>query len=496
MKKKKKFISLLLSVLIALTSSCFSFFAYAVTDFSKDYTLQIYYYDANNEFVEVTEQVQVMEQYDVQLYACLVYSDGTVWDMTTSGMPIGLEGYTVDWTSDARYLAFCENNDGNVHGYDATKGEAIRNWIKNEVGTIPVVGKSLATAILNMLENGAYDIDDLDTEDVTKILSSLLATMGLSEYEEQLTASLKEYLDKYDVGITATLKDSEGNAVSADTVRVLVLKSDALLSDVIPNAAFIKNYDDIPRKVAVGYEMDLEGIITPVRTHYTCTWTVTGELGILASELATVDENGHFTALKEGTVQVKVSPDVEGMTQKLTDAFNALAAAGELADNESIAKAILLILGIKSDSDDYSTLLAIINAVLESGVDVNGVIEFSQENLTPLVNFILYVIYQDSVTIEIVSPGAIPIESFEVSGTTDITEGETSEFSIVNVMPKGAVAHDYKVSIENEEYAVQTEKNGLTVLGIDGSTWNNNYVTPNKTNLVVNMEGLTVKTQL
>lgn len=496
MKKKKKFISLLLSVLIALTSSCFSFFAYAVTDFSKDYTLQIYYYDANNEFVEVTEQVQVMEQYDVQLYACLVYSDGTVWDMTTSGMPIGLEGYTVDWTSDARYLAFCENNDGNVHGYDATKGEAIRNWIKNEVGTIPVVGESLATAILNMLENGAYDIDDLDTEDVTKILSSLLATMGLSEYEEQLTASLKEYLDKYDVGITATLKDSEGNAVSADTVRVLVLKSDALLSDVIPNAAFIKNYDDIPRKVAVGYEMDLEGIITPVRTHYTCTWTVTGELGVLASELATVDENGHFTALKEGTVQVKVSPDVDGMTQKLTDAFNALAAAGELADNESIAKAILLILGIKSDSDDYSTLLAIINAVLESGVDVNGVIEFGQENLTPLVNFILYVIYQDSVTIEIVSPGAIPIESFEVSGTTDITEGETSEFSIVNVMPKGAVAHDYKVSIENEEYAVQTEKNGLTVLGIDGSTWNNNYVTPNKTNLVVNMEGLTVKTQL
>ena len=110
--------------------------------------------------------------------------------------------------------------------------------------------------------------------------------------------------------------------------------------------------------------------------------------------------------------------------------------------------------------------MAIINAVLESGVDVNGVIEFSQENLTPLVNFILYVIYQDSVTIEIVSPGAIPIESFEVAGTTDITEGETSEFSIVNVMPKGAVAHDYKVSIENEEYAVQTEKNGLTVLGI------------------------------
>lgn len=496
MKKYKKLLSVFLSVIIALTSSCFSFFAYAVTDFSKDFTLQIYYYNANNEFVEVTEQVQVMEQYDVQLYACLVYSDGTVWDMTTSGMPIGLEGYSVDWTSDARYLAFCENNDGKVHGYDATKGEAIRNWIKNEIGTIPVVGESLANAILNTLENGAYDIDDLDTEDVTKILSGLLATMGLSEYEEQLTASLKEYLDKYDVGITATLKDSEGNAVANDTVRVLVLKSDSLLSDVIPNAAFIKNYDDIPRKVAVGYEMDFEGIITPVRTHYTCTWTVTGELGVLASELATVDENGHFTALKEGTVQVKVSPDVEGMTQKLTDAFNALAAAGELVDNEAIAKAILLILGIESSSDDYSTLLAIINAVLESGVDINGVIEFSQENLTPLVNFILYVIYQDAVTIEIVSPDAIPIESFEVTGTTDITEGETSEFSIVNVMPNGAVAHDYEVSIENEEYAVQTEKNGLTVLGIDGSTWNNNYVTPNKTNLVVNMEGLTVKTQL
>lgn len=496
MKKYKKLLSVFLSVIIALTSSCFAFFAYAVTDFSKDFDFQIYYYDANNEFVEVTEQVQVMEQYDVQLYACLVYSDGTIWDTTTSGMPIGLEGYTVDWTSDARYLAFCENNDGKVHGYDATKGEAIRNWIKNEVGTIPVVGESLANAILDTLENGPYDIDDLDTEDVTQIMSGLLATLGLSQYEEQLTASLKEYLDKYDVGITATLKDSEGNSVASDTVRVLVLKSDALLSDVIPNAAFIKNYDDIPRKVAVGYEMDFEGIITPVRTHYTCTWTVTGELGVLASDIATVDETGHFTALKEGTVQVKVSPDVEGMTQKLTDAFNALAAAGELVDNEAIAKAILLILGIDSNSDDYSTLLTIINAVLESGVDVNGVIEFGQENLTPLVNFILYVIYQDAVTIEIVSPGAIPIESFEVAGTTDITEGETSEFSIVNVMPNGAVAHDYKVSIENEEYAVQTEKNGLTVLGIDGSTWNNNYVTPNKTNLVVNMEGLTVKTQL
>lgn len=496
MKKTKKMFSLLLAMIILVTSTCFAFFAYAVADFSKDFDLQVYYYNSNNEFVEVTEQLQVMEQYDIQLYACLVYSDGTVWDTTTSGMPIGLEGYTVDWTSDARYLAFCENNDGKIHGYDATKGEAIRNWIKNEVGTIPVVGESLASAILNALENGAYDIDDLDTEDVTKILNGILTTMGLEQYSDQLTASLKEYLDKYDVGITATLKDAEGNSVDSDTVRVLVLKSDALLSDVIPNAAFIKKYDDIPRKVAVGYEMDFEGIITPVRTHYTPTWTVTGQYGVLGSELATVDENGHFTALKEGTVQIKVSPDVEGMTQKLTDAFNALAAAGELVDNEAIAKAILLILGIQSGTDDYNTLLTIINAVLNSGVDVNGVIEFGQDNLTPLVNFILYVIYQDSVTIEIVSPGAIPIESFEVEGTTDITEGEVSDFSIVNVMPKGAVAHDYNVSIENEEYAVQTEKNGLSVLGIDGSTWNNNFVTPNKTNLVVSMEGLTVKTEL
>lgn len=484
----KKIISLFLAVVMFLTSMSVSLFAFAVDDFTAGYDFQIYYYDENNEFVEVTKQVEVMEQYEVQLYACLVYGDGTVWNITQSGMPSGMENYSLDWTSDARYLAFCCNNDGNVRGYDATKGEAIRNWLDAEVATIPVVGESLKKTILALLDNDVTDIDDLDTEDVIKIVNGVLESMGLQEYEEQLDASIAEYLNKFDVGITATLKDENGEAVASDTVRVLVLKSDELLSDVVPNAAFIKNHDSIPTTVAVGYEMDLEGIITPVRTHYSCTWTVTGKYGVLGSDLATVDENGHFTALSEGEVQVKVSPDINGLTQKITDAFNAFGSMGDLIDNESIAKALLLILGIKEGSDNYTTLVSIVTKILESGVTVDGTIQFTQENLAPLVNFILYVMYQDTVSIKIVAPEDIPITSYELSGNFSVNEGESSTLSFVNVKPDGAVAHDYILSIENEEYAVMTDS--LTFMGIDGSTWNNNYVTSNKTKLICRMDGI------
>ncbi|MFR5876450.1 MAG: Ig-like domain-containing protein [Eubacterium sp.] len=489
MKKGKKILSVFLSIVLLITSCCVSFFAFAVDDLTEGYDFQIYYYNENNEFVEVTDQVQVMEQYDIQLYACLVYDDGTIWDMTTSGMPVGMENYSLEWHSDARYLAFCEDNDGKIHGYDATKGEAIRNWLHNEVGTIPVVGSTLESTLLALFDNDITDIDDLDTEDVIEIVNKALESMGLQDYEESLDASIAEYLNKFDVGITCYLKDENGNSVAQDTVRVLVLKSDKLLSDVVPNAAFIKNYDSIPTTVAVGYEMDLEGIITPVRTHYACEWTVTGQLGVLGSDLATVDENGHFTAISEGTVQVKVSPDINGLTAKLTEAFNALAKAGDLVDSESIAKAILLILGIESGSDNYTTLVSIISTILESGVTVDGVLTFTQDVIAPLANFILYVIYQDSITIKIVAPDAIPITSYELAGNFSVKEGESSALSFTNIKPDGAVAHDYKLTIENEEYAVMTDE--LTFLGIDGSTWNNNFITSNNTKLLCEMDGIT-----
>lgn len=479
---------MLLALVMLVTSCSLSLVAYAVDDYTKDYTLQIYYYNENKEFVEVTDQISVMEQYDVQLYACLVYSDGTVWNTTLSGMPVDLYDYTVDWTSDARYLAFCEDNDGKIHGYDATKGEAIRNWLDNEVGSIPVVGGVLKNAILKLIDNGVTDIDNMDTEDVTKVLDKALASINVDEETRaKLTTSLANYLNKFDVGITATLRDGKGKAVASDTVRVLVTKSDKLLSDVVPNAAFIKNYDSIPRKVAVGYEMDLDGIITPVRTHYKCEWTVTGSAGILGSDLAEVDENGHFVAKGVGKVQVKVSPDIKGLTSKLREAFEALSKAGDLVDSDTIAKAILLILGIPANSDNYTTLVSIITAIIDSGVvDGDGAMGFTDNVMTPLANFILYVIYQDAIDIEIVSPDAIPITSYNLSYDDSITEGESTNLKFTDVKPDGAVAHDYKLSLSNEEYAVFTDT--LTVLGIDGSTWNSNYVTPNKVTIQCEMD--------
>lgn len=478
------------------TSICASFFAFAVSDLTKGYDLQIYYYNENKEFVEVTEQLSVMEQEDIQLYACFVYDDGTIWDITTSGFPLGMEGYSIEWHSDARYLAFCEKNDGKIHGYDATKGEAIRNWLDNEVGTIPVVGNALKNLLLGMLDNKVTDIDNLDTEDVTKILDKALATINVDEeIRNKLTKSLADYLNKFDVGISAILRDADGNEVTRDTIRLLVLKSNKLLSDVIPNAAFIKNYDNIPRTVAVGYEMDLDGIITPVRTHYTCSWTVTGQLGVLGSDLAEVDKNGHFKAIGEGTVQVKVSPDINGLTESLSKAFGVIAAAGELVDTEMLAKAILLILGVPSNSDNYQTLVNIIKVIADAGViGDDGQLTFGADVMKPLANFILYVIYQDAVTIKIVKPSAIPIEDFTIEGNEKLEEGKTETLKITNVKPEGAVAHDYKVEVENEEYAVQTDD--LTFLGIDGSTWNANYVTSNDTNVVVTMDGLQKKFKL
>ena len=79
-----------------------------------------------------------------------------------------------------------------------------------------------------------------------------------------------------------------GNTITFDVENVYVLKSLELPATM---------------KVGLGNTTILEAVATPSYAHYTLTWTTSNEA------VATVDQQGHVTGVKEGTCTIKVTSD-------------------------------------------------------------------------------------------------------------------------------------------------------------------------------------------
>ena len=233
---------------------------------------------------EITERIEVQEYRTVQLGYTL--SGDTLQD-----------SYVV-WSSNLPLLADVDES-GKVTGYDYSKAAIIQLWLDENVRSLPLVGNTMASAIENAIFNSGYDLESVNTD----ILVSLVRGIA----GENIANSLKNYLDNMNVVITATLYSSDGNAVAADSVDVLVTQS--TLGSLAPTGIHITNKKSVPKTVAVGAAVQLYGAVTPVRLKQGVKWAVgSSVLDGESSKHATVDANGLVTFTSPGQVTVRVNP--------------------------------------------------------------------------------------------------------------------------------------------------------------------------------------------
>ncbi len=81
-----------------------------------------------------------------------------------------------------------------------------------------------------------------------------------------------------------------------------------------------------------------------------------------------------------------------------------------------------------------------------------------------------YAFVTDTITFNVVSQEDLPVESFDITGETEIDEGETTQLAITNVQPAGAYTGDLVWTSADPTVAV-VDQTGL-VTGLDGgSSW-------------------------
>lgn len=78
------------------------------------------------------------------------------------------------------------------------------------------------------------------------------------------------------------------------------------------------------------------------------------------------------------------------------------------------------------------------------------------------------ILFMDTITFTVVDPSELPVETFDIAGTASVSEGDTTQLAITNVVPAGAYTGDLAWSVEDPSIAV-IDQNGI-VTGLDGGT--------------------------
>lgn len=432
-KKALRFESLLL--VLALVVSClvpgFGSFVSNIDASAATHEIDIIDADGNS----VTDQLTVMESEQLQLSYKLI----------DCSMPDG--GYVV-WKSNTPLNASVDQT-GLVRGHDASKGAAVRLWLENDVKTVPIIGKTLANTLEDILFADNVNLDTMDTEAIVELVSTALGgTSGT--VTDSLLNSLRKRLNELDTTITLTLYDQYDTILAADSVHVLVTNSDKWYANVIPNGAFILNKDSLPTTVAVGGKLTIEGGVTPLRLGYGVTWSLeTDSIFKRASDYAEFDEGtGEITFLKEGTVTVKISPNADEIVDKLMSYINDLASLGNAVDTGDIAEIVQKVLGLNVSVSTVKFVIDIIAAVAGAGTNTADLITQAVKYVS---NWLLEATINDEITFTIVD--SLEIKSFSIGGNLEVEEGETSQLSITDVVPAGANSNNIVWSVEDESVA-------------------------------------------
>lgn len=475
----KRMLSILLAVLMAAGSMipAFSAFADGEGGIIGVYELQIFYDngvimpDFDDEEGKVQHIEYLKEGQKLQLKYHLV--DCTIPD----------NGW-VEWDSDTPTV--CDvTPDGLVRAFDSSKGAAVRLWLDNEVGTIPLVGKIIKAALEKALFNDKVNVDTMDTDQIIAIVDaafgedSVLAKY-IESYKGQLINSLREYLDKVNTTITCKMYDKEGTVIAEDSFQVCVQKSDDEWADLIPNGTHITNKYRLPTTVAKGSKLQLSACTTPTRLHMGVIYSVKNSSIFSSGKVvATVDSSGLVTFKNTGTVTILVSPDTEGFIDNILKYVNYVTTLPDSNGKVNCGKLADILIKYVGLDINRTVLVGILEAcfvIADIVEDTSNPVQLTKTAAKVLANIVYQFTTNDSITFTVVD--GIPVTDFEITGTnptekitvdnvdmlaTPVKEGDVIAFGIDNVKPEAADASDIVWTSSNPAIAsVDPETGAVT----------------------------------
>lgn len=465
MKQKfmKRSISMLLTLLIAISGVVPAMSAFAADGVEGYYDLQIFY-DETDTIVPtngddgVSEYIEYMHEGDtLQLKYKLIDS---VWPDN---------GY-VTWSS-ANPVLVDVDNTGKVKAFDASKGAVIQAWIDNEVKTIPLVGSLLGKAVEKIFFNEYVDLDTMDTEAIVDLFiagfgSDSILAKYIEAYQGQLVDSLRKYLDNINTAISCKLFDKDGNLLAEDIVKVTVLKSEEWYSAFLPNGTHITNKASIQTTQAVGNKVQLYAITTPQRLGFGTVYSVKSSSVFQNGKVvATVDDSGLVTFKNKGTVTIVVSPDSEQVIQKILELVNYFYKINtEMIDSDKLAEILIKYVGIDMNRAVLAALLDACFAIYDIAQGVADPVKLTASAAKIIANIVLQMTYNDSITFNVVD--AQPITNFDIEGATTVKEGTQIALAITNVQPEAGDVSDITWKSSDPTVACVDEKTGL-ITGLD-----------------------------
>lgn len=440
-KTKKRVISILLSVLTVFCSMapCFTAFADSDVGVIGFYTIEIFYEDGTlvPTYAEDGESAYIEYMYE---------GDKKQFQYNFIDCTLPDNGY-VKWSSDTPTV--CDvTAEGVVRAFDSSKGAAVRLWLDNEVGTIPLVGGIMKTALEKVLFNDNVNLDTMDTDQIITIVEDAFGSDSIlgkyvDSYKGELIDSLRTYLDKVNTVIYCTMYDADGTILDQDSFSVCVKKSEALYADFIPNGTHITNKQDLPTTVAKGSTLQLSACTTPTRLHMGVIYSVKStSIFTDGKVIATVDDSGLVTFKNTGTVTILVSPDTEGFIENLLKYINyiyGLENTGTI-DSGQIADILIKYVGLDMNRAALAAILDTCFAIADIVGDTADPVQLTATAVKIIANIILQFTTNDSITFTVVD--GVPMTDFEIGGASTVKEGTQIQLTIDNAQPVAAITSD------------------------------------------------------
>lgn len=468
-KKSKKAISILLSVLMAVSGIIPAMSAFAASDGGvfDQIEMKLFYSDTDTVVPDYQEDgktafIQYMYEGDeLQLTYKLIDS-------------VAPDNSYIKWHSENPVLVDVDQT-GKIKAFDSSKGAVIQSWIDNEVKPIPIIGKPLGKVLEKAFFNDKVDLDSMDTEEIVDILIAALGSESwiadyIEAYQGKLVDSLREYLDKVNTPIVCELYDpsvSDTEPVASASVNVTVKKCEEWYAAFLPNGTHITNKSQIATTQAVGSSVQIYAITTPQRLGFGTVYSVkSSSIFTSGKAVATVTDSGLVSFKSKGTATIIVSPDSEQVIESILKMVNyvyQLDNTGTL-DTTKIAEILIKYMGVDIDRNVLAALLDAAFAVYKIVGDTADPVQLTATAVQIIANIILQMAYNDKITFNVVE--AQPLTDFNISGVTSVKEGSEIQLSIVDVKPDAGDTSDIVWSSSDPTVASVDSKTGV-IRGLD-----------------------------
>lgn len=460
----KRSISILLTIIMAVSGVLPVMTAFAGDGVEGYYDLQIFYNDSNTMVPTYgedgeSEYIEYMFEGDeLQLTHKLIDS---VWPDN---------GY-VKWYSQNPVLVDV-TKDGKVKAFDSSKGAVVQAWIDNEVKTIPIIGSLLGKALEKALFNEYVDLDTMDTDAIVNIVIGVFGSDSfiadyIEAYQGQLVDSLRQYLDKVNTGIVCELYDSKGNLLATDTIKVCVKRNEQWYANFLPNGTHIVNKAMINTTQAVKSSVQLYAITTPQRLGFGTVYSVkSSSIFSSGKVVATVTDGGLVSFKNKGTVTILVSPDSEEVIEailKFVNYFYALDNTGTI-DSGQVADILIKYMGVDINRNVLAGLIDVAFAVKDIAGDAADPVQLTATAVEIIANIVLQMAYNDSITFNVVD--AQPLTNFDIEGATTVKEGQQIQLEITNISPEAGDTSDITWKSSDPTVASVDPKTGI-ITGLD-----------------------------